>query len=106
VRRVAFSPDGKTLATASQDTILRLWDRASFQPIGRFQRHEDDLNDVAFDSSGKHLVSASADGTARVYILDTKDAERQICSTLDRDTLADEWKALGPDRGDTPVCPS
>ncbi|MBP2327712.1 WD40 repeat protein/serine/threonine protein kinase [Kibdelosporangium banguiense] len=106
VRRVTFSPDGKTLATASQDRIMRLWDVASHQSTGRFERHEDDLNDVAFDWSGKYISSASADGTVRTYILDTKEAVRQVCAVLDRDTLADEWKALGPDRGDQPVCPS
>ncbi|MET0237849.1 MAG: protein kinase [Kibdelosporangium sp.] len=105
VRRVTFSPDGRTLATASQDHALRLWDTASLQPLGRLDRHEDDLNDVAFQWSGKRVASASADGTARVYILDTVEATRHVCAVLDRDTLADEWRALGPDRGDPPICP-
>jgi WD40 repeat protein/serine/threonine protein kinase len=104
VRRVTFSPDGKMLSTASQDRILRLWDVAGLQPLARFERHDDDLNDTTFDSSGKYVISASADGTARVFILDTKEAARQVCSVLDRDTLTDEWRALGPDRGDPPVC--
>jgi WD40 repeat protein/serine/threonine protein kinase len=106
VRRVTFSPDGKTLAAASQDRALRLWDAASLQPLMRVERHDDDLNDAAFDSSGKYVATASADGTARVFILDMAEATRQVCAVLDRDTLADEWRALGPDRGDPPTCPN
>jgi WD40 repeat protein len=106
VRRVAFSPDGATLATASQDTAVRLWDVRGGQLLARLDRHGDDLNDVAFDHGGRLVVSASADGSARIWDLDPDHAVRMICGTLDHDTLADEWRALGPDRGNPPSCPN
>ncbi|MFD9734617.1 WD40 repeat domain-containing serine/threonine protein kinase [Umezawaea sp. NPDC059074] len=106
LRKVAFSPDGKTLAAASQDTVLRLWDVAAGQPLARLDRHSDDLNDVAFDPSGEHVASGGADGTTRIWDLVPDHGVRVLCGLLDRDTLVDEWRALGPDRGDPPTCPN
>ena len=39
VRSVAFSPDGKTVITGSEDKTARLWDAATGQPIGQTLRH-------------------------------------------------------------------
>ncbi|MEU5693131.1 protein kinase [Actinosynnema sp. NPDC020468] len=105
VRMVAFSPDGKTLATASQDTVVRMWDVASRQPLARLDRHGDDLNDVVFDPKGGRLASTASDGTLRLWWLSTDDAEAMLCGLLDKDLLAEEWRALGGDRGDPPKCP-
>jgi WD40 repeat protein len=104
VRRVVFSPDGKVLATASQDTVLRLWDVRDGQLLARLDRHGDSLNDVAFDPSGERVASASADGSIRLWDIVPERAVQQLCGVLDRDRLADEWRMLGPDRGDAPKC--
>ncbi|MBB5957975.1 WD40 repeat protein [Saccharothrix tamanrassetensis] len=106
VRRVAFSPDGRTIAAAGQDTAVRLWDSASGRPLARLDRHEDQLNDVAFDSTGGRVASAGAEGVARLWDLDPAHGSKVLCGLLDRDTLADEWGALGPDRGAPPTCPN
>jgi WD40 repeat protein/serine/threonine protein kinase len=106
IRRVTFSPDGKVLATASQDTIVRLWDVRTRLPLARLDRHEDQLNDVAFDSTGQLVASGGSDGTTRVWDINPDHAVRQLCGELDRDKLADEWNALGPDRGVPPTCPN
>ncbi|HWO67330.1 MAG TPA: WD40 repeat domain-containing protein, partial [Umezawaea sp.] len=105
-RAVAFSPDGRTIATASQDTVLRLWDATTGQQLARLDRHDDDLNEVVFDAKGERIASSSADGTIRLWNLVPDEAVRVVCGVLDRDTLADEWRALGPDRGDPPNCPN
>ncbi|MET0136285.1 MAG: protein kinase [Kibdelosporangium sp.] len=104
VRKVSFSPDGRMLAVAGQDTVVRLWDVAGRQPLARLDRHSDDLNEVVFDAAGEHIASASADGTVRIWDLVPQHAIDVVCGLLDHDTLADQWRAVGPDRGAAPSC--
>ncbi|MFO1433116.1 MAG: WD40 repeat domain-containing protein [Candidatus Competibacteraceae bacterium] len=68
VYRVAFSPDGQSLATASYDGQLGLFRIDEEQ--GRFHKaHDGHVNSVAFDSSGKRLVSTGDDGAVRLWDL-------------------------------------
>lgn len=59
VRAVAFSPDGKWLATASDDHTARLWDVATGTEIRRFTGHEAMVNTVAFSPDGRLLATGS-----------------------------------------------
>src|SRR5208337_1785798 len=54
----ATSPDGKTLASGSQDKTIRLWDVASRQPLAEpLTGHRDSVMSVAFSPDGKTLAS-------------------------------------------------
>ena len=65
---IAWSPDGRMLASGSFDRSLRLWDLAS--GAGRvLAGHEGEVNGVAFTADGGTLVSASDDGTVRAWNL-------------------------------------
>ena len=59
VRSVAFSPDGKTLATGGRDKTVRLWDTVTGGHMHTFMRHWGDVNSVAFSPDGRILASGS-----------------------------------------------
>lgn len=67
VNGVAFSPDGKRLATAGADRTAMVWDVATGRMLLTLAGHDDVVNSVAFAPDGARLATASADGTAKVW---------------------------------------
>ena len=78
VYRVAFSADGKSLASAGQDGTARLWNVETGQEISSFEGHESAVSGVAFSPDGRLLATSSEDETVRLWEIETGVELRQI----------------------------
>ena len=67
VLSVAWSPDGRSLASGSADNTIRLWDVASAKETARLEGHTGSVRSVAWSPDGRSLASGSADNTIRLW---------------------------------------
>jgi len=87
---LAFSPDGKTVATCPADQMIRLWDVATGQERRVLKGHVDCAHQAAFSPDGKTLASAGRDYSVRLWDL-TAEPEGEVLS--------------GPPRAGAEPCP-
>ncbi len=64
---VAFSPDGKMIASASADNTIKIWDSGDGHWIKTLEGHTDSVYRVRFSPNGNTLASASADKTIKLW---------------------------------------
>ncbi len=98
VTDLAYSPDGKILASASGLGKIFLWDSATGKLVGELEGHEQGVEAIIFVSNGKAIFSAGKDGTIRLWDVEKREQAQvleghegpvhTIAITPDRSTLA------------------
>jgi len=108
VNGVAFSPDGKLLATADANGTVRLWNPVTGQPVGAplpaSTGQLRGVNAVAFSPDGKLLATASADNRVRIWQMSLfVNPYAALCADVGPPTRAD-WMGYAPGEPQLEVC--
>jgi hypothetical protein len=99
VNAVAFSPDGKRLASAGADGSVRILNSRTGEVVLKFPAHGRSVVSVTFHPDGKHLASIGADRTVKVWDLTTgQEVFRRPCDAI-RETDAAYTVAFRPPDG-------
>lgn len=114
VLAVAFSPDGRRMATGSADSMVKVWDSATAVELQTLRGHALFVNGVLFHRDGKRLASGGEDGAVKLWDLEkgvelrtyrghssavsslafTRDGAHLISSSYD--TTVKVWDAANP----------
>ena len=92
---LAISADGKLLATAGADKLVKLWDLATLKETAKIEAHSSQVLAVAFHPDGSQLVTGGADQQLKAWDVKTREQTMQLGRHSAPITGA-TWVAAGP----------
>jgi WD40 repeat protein len=98
VHAIAFSPDGRRLATGSNNGSVQIWDTTSRRPIVTETEHTDEVLAVAFSPDGRTLATGSADASVRLWDTGSEQSSLRHLTSLTGPTESVWGVAFSPDR--------
>src|SRR4029077_5087877 len=75
LRAVGYSPDGRLLASASDDHTVRLWNPSDGRALAQLQGHTGNVTALAFSPDGRTLASGALDGQILFWDLVTRQSQ-------------------------------
>jgi WD40 repeat protein len=107
VTSVAFSPDGKTLASGKYDGTIILWDVVTRQPLGQpLTGYGGPVGSVAFSPDGKILAAGNIDNTIMLWDVDPASWAAHACRIANRNLTQAEWQQYLGDEPYRKTCPN
>lgn len=94
IRSVIFSPDGKVLASGSDDVTIRIWDVEKGVPVATLHGHAGSVRVLRFSPDGRFLFSGSEDGLVKIW--DTV-SWKELASLISL-SEEDSYAIIGSDR--------
>ena len=90
---VAYSRDGRFIASGGVDKTIRLWDAVSLKPIGAYLGHTDYVLALVFSNDSKRIYSVSSDNSIRVWSVPSVNA----LQVWNGHTLTVRWISISDD---------
>jgi WD40 repeat protein len=88
---LAFSPDGKSLASAGSEGIIKIWDANTGESLYEWKGHTGPISGILFSEDGTSLITSSLDKTTKIWDIKTKKEISSFTNGLLRDV------AMSPD---------